>query len=54
MTPYQRLLNSKILTPEQEKQLQAIRASLNPFVLKDQLEKLLKQFFFVVDELRKM
>lgn len=51
-TPYQRLLDSKKLTPEQEQALKARFEKLNPFTLKRELEEKLKWFFKLV-EIRK-
>lgn len=51
-TPYQRLLDSQKLTPEEEHVLRERFKKLNPFALKRELEEKLKWFFKLV-EIRK-
>lgn len=51
-TPYQRLIDSKKLTEEQQKALEDRFKNLNPFVLKKELEEKLKWFLKLV-EIRK-
>lgn len=49
-TPYQRLMESNELTEDQKIKLSEAKIRLNPFELKDQLEKKLEHFFHVVTE----
>ena len=44
-TPFQRLLDSGILSPEQIQKLQDLKASLNPLVLKRAIEEKLQVIF---------
>ncbi len=48
-TPYQRLLDSGILTTQQYRDLQGNYSKLNPFDLKKELEKQLKWYMRIVD-----
>lgn len=48
-TPYQRIMDSGILTTEQSNNLKTHYEQLNPFVLKRELEKQLKWFFRIVE-----
>jgi len=48
-TPYQRLLDSGVLTTEQSTKLMSTNELLNPFYLKQELEKQLKWFFRLVE-----
>jgi hypothetical protein len=41
-TPYERVLASAEVTPEKKEELRALKATLNPFVLKSQVERQLK------------
>ena len=50
MTPYDRLMQSPQLTPEQKQKLSNQKKQLNPFHLKAELERKLENFF---SELRK-
>ena len=51
-TPYQRLIDSALLTPEQTIALESEFKKLNPFQLKKELEDKLK-WFFRIAEIRK-
>jgi len=53
-TPYQRLMESKILTEQGEMDLAAIKKALNPFELRRELDRKLEHFFKVVTELEKL
>jgi hypothetical protein len=48
-TPYQRLLECPKLTQEEKHALMARLQNLNPFRLRDELEKKLKWYFRIVD-----
>jgi hypothetical protein len=48
-TPYQRLIDSALLTPEQTVKLQEEYKKLNPFELKKELDEKLKWFFRIAD-----
>jgi hypothetical protein len=48
-TPYQRLMDSGILSTEQSNKLLSTYQHLNPFTLKKELEKQLKWFFRIVE-----
>ena len=48
-TPYQRLLESKQISEESKRQLQACHQDLNPFKLKQSIERKLKEIFKLVD-----
>lgn len=48
-TPYQRLLESEHLSQEEKQMLMARREHLNPFGLRNELEKKLKWYFKIVD-----
>ena len=48
-TPYQRLIDSALLTPEQTLQLQEQYRKLNPFELKKELDEKLKWFFRIAE-----
>jgi hypothetical protein len=52
-TPYQRLINSGYLTNEQKKYLIQKYRTLNPYFLKQELDKKLKIFFQKLDEYNK-
>ena len=47
-TPYQRLLNSDVLTEQEQTQLRDKKLNLNPFELKKNLEMKLQEFFELV------
>ena len=49
ITPYQRLINSNVLTEEQLAKLQAQFKKLNPFELKKELDEKLKWFFRIAE-----
>ena len=44
-TPYQRVMESEFITMKKKKQLQTLHQSLNPFILKRNIEKKLKAIF---------
>ena len=48
-TPYQRIMDSGVLTVDQMNSLKHIFEGYNPFDLKKELEKQLKWFFKIVD-----
>lgn len=48
-TPYQRLMDSGLLTTDETNTLKATHEQLNPFELKKELEKQLKWFFRIVE-----
>ncbi len=48
-TPYQRLINSNTLSEEQLSKLQDLFKTLNPFVLKKELDEKLKWFFRIAE-----
>ena len=48
-TPYQRLMASEHINPEQKKQLTEIYKNLNPFDLKKNQEAKLKNIFLQID-----
>ncbi len=52
-TPYQRLMDSTLLTPEQTLALESNFKNLNPFELKKELEEKLKWFFRIAEIRRK-
>lgn len=54
LTPYQRVLNSGELTELQKEKLISTKKSLNPFELKEGLEKKLSDFFKLVNEYNKL
>ena len=53
-TPYQRLMDSPILSESQKNALSESRKGLNPFELKSELEQKLSAFFSQVNEYNKM
>ena len=48
-TPYQRLIESKQLTEEQQVRLETKMKDLNPFTLKKELDEKLRWFFRIID-----
>lgn len=48
-TPYQRIMDSGILTTEENNELKVTYELLNPFDFKKELEKQLKWFFRIVE-----
>lgn len=53
MTPYERVMQSPVVTPEQKQTLAEIHQSLNPLALKRSLEAKLKKFWRLFHSLKK-